>query len=480
MKTQTVIYIISNAIYNLYFHPLATFPGPWYGAISNLFYIRTVIGGSAHHELRKLHDEYGEVVRWAPNDVSFSAGAAWKDIYVPRRSGKVFLKDPTFYVANQTSRPQHLVTTIDGVQHAQAKSILSQAFSRRALLEQEGTVVRYVDMLMDAISEEGRKGPIDIKDFYNWVTFDILGELCFSESFGSVQRREADGWVATVLSVDPFFGYDVAAYRFSPIFEAILSLLVIFAPWQTGRNLRNHIGASKAKIMARMKREPERKDFCSYIFEIRDKRKLSDTALVGYSNAMILAGSGTTSVTLSALTHWICRNPRVYEKLKEEVRSSFHTADEITSQSASLPYLTAVINEALRIFPPFPFVPPRMVPKSGETVAGVFIPGDTRVGVHMWSTTRNPKNFKNPDAFLPERWLDPHSGDDLNASQPFLLGPRACIGQNMAWMQLRILVAKIVFLFDFELVDKEIDWGRDASPTVLWSAPKLMVKVVPK
>jgi cytochrome P450 len=61
-----------------------------------------------------------------------------------------------------------------------------------------------------------------------------------------------------------------------------------------------------------------------------------------------------------------------------------------------------------------------------------------RVGVHMWSATRNPKNFKDPDTFRPERWIDPEGTDCLNASQPFLLGPRACIGQK--W------VSKFVFL----------------------------------
>jgi len=48
----------------------------------------------------------------------------------------------------------------------------------------------------------------------------------------------------------------------------------------------------------------------------------------------------------------------------------------------------------------------------------------------MWAVTRNPKNFKDPDEFRPERWLDTESTDNLNASNPFLLGPRACIGQK--------------------------------------------------
>lgn len=66
----------------------------------------------------------------------------------------------------------HLVNVVDPVKHAQAKKIWSPAFSPKALLEQEDVVLKYADMLMVAVSEESRKGPLNLIDFYNWVTFD--------------------------------------------------------------------------------------------------------------------------------------------------------------------------------------------------------------------------------------------------------------------------------------------------------------------
>jgi cytochrome P450 len=146
------------------------------------------------------------------------------------------------------------------------------------------------------------------------------------------------------------------------------------------------------------------------------------------------------------LTYYLCRTPEVYKKLKDEVRGRFETADEITSPSATFPYLNAVIQEALRIYPPVPIGLPRITPKGGETVAGVFVPGgvgfipaatsksltilQTIVGVHMWSVTHSPNYFNDPDTFRPERWLDPNCTDNLGASQPFSLGSRNCIGQK--------------------------------------------------
>jgi len=212
--------------------------------------------------------------------------------------------------------------------------------------------------------------------------------------------------------------------------EKILSRLI---PSQVREGAVNHVLSSKAKILARMRKgEGERKDFCSYIFKIKDETGLNDWHMAAYSNALILAGSETSGTVLSALTYFLCRTPRVYEKLKQEVRSRFKSSSEITSVAATFPYLSAVIHEILRMYPPVPFGMPRIVPEGGETVDGFFVPGGTTVSVHAWASTHSAKNFKDPDSFIPERWLDPESTDNLAASNPFSMGPRNCIGQKYA------------------------------------------------
>lgn len=93
--------------------------------------------------------------------------------------------------------------------------------------------------------------------------------------------------------------------------------------------------------------------------------------------------------------------------------------------------------------------------------------------------THNPKNFASPDKFIPERWLDPNCTENLDASKPFLTGPRAYMGQNMAWIELRISIAEIVLLFDFEMDDKTLDWSKQECYT-LWQKPELLVEVLPR
>lgn len=78
---------------------------------------------------------------------------------------------------------------------------MSYAFSAKAILEQEELIIKYADMLTVAIDEEGRKGPLNLVEMFNWTTFDILGELGFGEPFGSLQKRKVDERVAVIFDL---------------------------------------------------------------------------------------------------------------------------------------------------------------------------------------------------------------------------------------------------------------------------------------
>lgn len=469
-----VVYVVARAIYNLYFHPLAKFPGPKRAAISPIFFARTTLDGRSIEIIQKLHEKYGDVVRWAPDELSFNSAQAWEDIHKPSKPGQVFVKDFQSYVSDKTLRAKQIANTIDPDEHHRARKIMDPAFSPKALSEQEHVVIKYADMLVTAIKEGSRKGAINMTDYFNWVTFDVLGELAFSESFGSVKNRKTNSWVAVILDEVKFLTYDIAFYRISP---RLWKLMPYFIPAKFTNAIIDHINNSKAKVLHRMEKgDLARKDFFSYLFEKKDELRLNDWNLAAYAQVFIVAGSETSATTLSAMTYYLCRNPAVYQKLKDEVRGAFRSADEITSVKATMPYLDAVINESMRIYPPLPINTSRIVPKGGAKVAGHFVPGGVSVGVAAYTVTHDPRNFKDPYAFVPERWLPPVT-DNLKASQPFGLGPRNCIGLNMAWMEIRILVAKLVFHFDFEIVDDNLDWIRDGQCFRLWDKPDLWTKV---
>lgn len=202
--------------------------------------------------------------------------------------------------------------------------------------------------------------------------------------------------------------------------------------------------------------------------------------LAAHANALIIAGSETTGTLLSGLFYYTLSDPQIYSTLKNEIRSAFTSIDQITSRAATdMRYLTALINETFRIYPPIPIGMPR-VASTDQSVSGHLVPAGTTVSVHMWSITHSPANFREPFRFMPERWLDHSHTDVLEASQPFLVGTRACMGRNMAWIELRILIAKLIWLFDFELVPGQSDWESKNKCFILWEKPGLWVRSKPR
>jgi cytochrome P450 len=90
---------------------------------------------------------------------------------------------------------------------------------------------------------------------------------------------------------------------------------------------------------------------------------------------LIIGGSETTASLLSGVTYLLLRNPESYEKLKDEIRSTFRTQEDINMASVNrLTYMLACLDEALRMYPPIANGLPRVTPKGGATVMGQYIP----------------------------------------------------------------------------------------------------------
>lgn len=154
---------------------------------------------------------------------------------------------------------------------------------------------------------------------------------------------------------------------------------------------------------------------------------------------------------LCGVTFLLLKNPSALEKVKAEVRSSFSSQDEITLLSVSnLTYMLACLNEALRFYPPSPFGLPRSVPKGGGDILGEFIPEGVRihisdiystllltgqqtiVAIWHYAVSHLAKNWKDPESYIPERFLDEGKNgyDCVESIQPFLVGPRSCLGRK--------------------------------------------------
>lgn len=146
----------------------------------------------------------------------------------------------------------------------------------------------------------------------------------------------------------------------------------------------------------------------------------------------------------------------------------------------SLPYLLAVLEESLRIYPPVPVALNRVVPPDGASICGRWVPGGTVVGIPQYAANHSPINFVDPDTFNPERFMSgkhpEFEGDKRAVFQPFSAGPRNCLGRNLAYAEMKLILARCVFNFDFTPGTNARRWF-DQQTYILWEKRPLMLKV---
>ncbi|CBF83049.1 protein CYP567E1 [Aspergillus nidulans FGSC A4] len=462
-------------------HPLAHFPGPRLSALSNLNYSWSYMGGRQPYDILNLHAEYGSVVRVAPNELSFNTAQSWKDIYAPRKGRATFIKSDFYDGGNFADQASSIVSERDPARHSAMRKFLSAAFSDRSLREQEGLVTRVIDDFIDQVGQRGNsKDGVDMTMWTNLLTFDIIGELAFGESFHGLETGSLHFWIAVVLESMGQAGLSDFLKRFPIIGRVFLKLNPRWLNKLMDGAIK-HQTYTIDLVKRRIQQKTNRKDFMSYLLLERNSSQISDIQLAAHASDFVIAGSETTATCLATVIYYVGRNPRILKTLQEEVRSAFRNYEEINGQStSSLKYLHAVCLEALRIFPPLALALPRVVPEGGEMIDGHFVPEKTIVSTNPLAASMDPANFDTPWAFCPERWIRLSEKDQLEASQPFSMGSRSCLGRGLAWLELRLTLAKLYYRYDLKLVDDELDWHRDAAMHLLWVKPKLMTQVLPR
>ncbi|CAD6591254.1 MAG: hypothetical protein ASARMPRED_005282 [Alectoria sarmentosa] len=326
-----ILCFITKIVYNVYLHPLAAFPGPFWARASLFWRVYYSMGGRFHRVIETQHQKYGPVFRVSPNELSFATSSSFKTIY-SNPIGKPKVPKSEFYDTFGSGFSEACLASEKDPQRAGVKrGLFSGAFSAKALQEQEVVLQRCINDFVGKLGRVGGKtGGVNM---VKWFEMNTLNSI---------------------------------------------------------------------------------------------------------------AGGETTATSLAATTFNFLKSPDSHQLLKDEIRGRYNSVEEIDISSAlQLPYLQAVIKEGMRIFPASSQGVPRTSP--GILVDGVWVPPGTELYVSSWTVAHDSRYFHDPMVFKPERWLDPDCKDLKEASQPFSLGPRACIGRNFAYAQMSLELAKILF-----------------------------------
>lgn len=191
---------------------------------------------------------------------------------------------------------------------------------------------------------------------------------------------------------------------------------------------------------------------------------VNDTQLVGWLMLNVLAGGDTTAATMRAIVYYLAKAPEAYARLITELDEAKLSLPAQWKDIKALPYLDAVIREAVRINPAIAMVFERIVPQSGFTLPdGRLIPAGTKIGINPAVTNRNKEIFgADADEFNPDRWMteDKESLKRMRDTADFTFGAgsRVCMGRYFAQLELYKLFATLYSLYDVRL----------ASGTLLW------------
>ncbi|ORX93613.1 benzoate 4-monooxygenase cytochrome P450 [Clohesyomyces aquaticus] len=483
-----VSYLTVTTIYNLLFHPLASIPGPFLSRISYLPSFYHACKGDRHVWIWKNFEKYGDKFRTAPNLILFNSTRAFNDIYGSRSN----CKRSGFYRVWQRNKDDiHTMNSTDPALHAKKRKLLNLVFTEQSLKAASPLIVSHIDRWIDLLTEEtedqGWTCPHNMATRVDYLVFDILGDLCFGQSFntkepGENKLKKIPHFVMQQMSKSPIF--ELLLYMqprglnkfLEPLKKPEIKGWNAFIDESVDTRLDTHRSGSSGR---------ERQDMFHFILNAIDP----DTNLPAFSNRvtllsetrlLVLAGTDTTALTLSALFFYLANNPLVMAKLSAEIRSTFTSAYEIVigARLSGCKYLRACVDETLRLSHPAPGELPREVLPGGAVIDGHPYPAGTVVGCAAWSMGRDKHVYGDAEIYRPERWIPSSESEGCNtaadvlklkkAFHPFSIGAMNCAGQNLATLELLLVSARTVWKTDFRLapakgtVDDQqgMGWGQ--------------------
>ena len=339
-------------------------------------YISSLIRGKLIYD---VHEKYGEVVRLAPNELSFAKEEVWRNIFEGHHGNKPFPKSPVLF-GPAPGQVHSIVTVADHHDHARMRKLMKLAFTKKALKAQQPIIERHGDLFIDRLRTEataagahGRGLVLNIADWLSFFTFDVMGDLVFGESFNCLKDGAFHEWVRLIFTNAKALAI-FSVIRYSPILESVVMRLMARRLVQ---DAHDHIELAEAKIHTRLNYEKPREDFMTpFIEHNQDFRLMSLNEIEATFSVLTIAGSETSGTALAGIVNHLIQNAPALAKFAHEIRSTFLEESEITIAAVKdLPYLTGVISEGLRMCNPVAVGLSRLVPQGGATVCEIWLPG---------------------------------------------------------------------------------------------------------
>ncbi|PLB43524.1 cytochrome P450 [Aspergillus steynii IBT 23096] len=444
--------ILSRVVYLCYFHPLAEYPGPFLAQITNIWRFCSFLGGQHHLTEQRLHEQYGPVVRVAPNWLSFSTLEDFEVIYGFNKS----IEKDDFYGfgRDQSKRTKSIFATESEAAHRQKKrKVLGPVLTSSKSARYMPIVSKQVNVLLSRVeaSSSVAAKSVNMAPLVHQFTVDTTLEVIFGPALAShpYSDNAAGEGVSLALrqmskmawsfSLWPAFGWimntrPIDALLRRPVRNAkgeIIGLpALLAASWETifGRSAEvvQHQQPGVLKSWLEVPRE--------------DANRMSQDEILSEAFNLVFAGPGSTAATITALLYQLgTEEGQVWQDKLRMAGADFNTQE--SSSITSLPLeLQAVVKETLRLHAAFPTAFPRVIRSGAETVFAKLrspLPVGTRVSANTYVLGRSQDIWGDTaDQWLPQRWLgDESQRRDMDSKfVAFSKGARGCAGKDLAWL----------------------------------------------
>ncbi|KAL7597487.1 hypothetical protein Lser_V15G27941 [Lactuca serriola] len=340
---------------------------------------------------------------------------------------------------------------------------------------QPSHLAKLIPMMQSFIETTSQNLPIEEDQDINLnelslkMATDVIGKAAFGFDFGlskPIHHQHNDTQIDSfikqhiystkMLKMDLSASFSIIIGLLLPIlqepFRQILKRIPYTLDWKIERTNKN-LNCQIDEIVVKKMEDKERgsNDFLSLILNARESettttKLFTPDYISGVTYEHLLAGSATTSFTLSSIVYLVSGHPEVEKKLLEEIdafgpHDKIPTADDLQSR---FPYLDQVVKEAMRFYVVSPLVARET--STQVEIGGYVLPKGTWVWLAIGVLAKDPKNFPDPDKFKPERF-DPNCDEEKRrhpyAYIPFGIGPRACIGQKFSLQEIKLTLVHL-------------------------------------
>ena len=340
-------------------------------------------------------------------------------------------------------------------------------------------VRKFCKLLTSKVQQNGKErntdwtSPIDIALLYSYLSFDIMGQVCFRHSFDMLEKEEnrhiletlTDGaqclnTVSKLLLLHRRLTDWWQVSHMQPLLQIGVHKLLFRRLLHGLEQYKTHSRALCDRVRVEKRKGPSA--VLDHLLQARhtnSQRPLfTREELYSESSLLLVAGTDTTAACLAATTFYLLRNPRALARVQEDVRQTFQSVEDICSgpQLSSCHFLWACIQESLRMSPPVGGLMAREVSRGGIKIDGHFFSEGVEVGTPHYAIHHEERYYPDPFSYKPERWLV-DEGLDINTAQSafcaFSVGSRGCVGRTMAFQELMVVLGRVMWEFDMKLCD---------------------------